>query len=214
MSAPEYVKNLVTRMATTFSSARENLRTLQRRNKIYYDNRAPLRSRKFETGDLVMVLNSATKVGRSKKLQPIWKGPYIVTEVLSDILYGITSQRKTTVQHVDRMRLYIDRTVPLWVQRRRTQLVDNCGGLEATGMDQLEDIGLQQLFSQESDPAGDHLSATDPNSQSGYDEQSLVLSQNDQEDIVPLAAVEPPTRRTRAGRQTRLPSHLQDYCLN
>ena len=200
-SPPEYVKLLVKRMADTFASARDNLGNLQVRNKQYYDLRAKIKTCKFQAGDLVMLLNSATKVGRSKKLQPIWNGPFVVTDVLSSILYRVSSQRKTTVQHVDRLRLYTDRAVPIWVQKKRSRVAEDQVDSEPHPDEDLGDA-LQMLF------AAPEAPVDQPDRNEG---PSTELSDDAPPDPPPGQL---PTRLTRAGRQTRLPSHLRDFAIN
>lgn len=74
-----------------------------------------------------MRLNSATQVGRSKKLQPVWKGPFVIAETLAGNIYQVAGCKKVTVQHSARMRLFVERAVPFWVQRKRVQLVERQG---------------------------------------------------------------------------------------
>jgi transposase InsO family protein len=71
----DYARTMVTKMTQVFNSARNHLKSSQVRSKRYYDDKISRPQRHFEPGDLVMVTNSATAVGHSKKLQPLWKGP-------------------------------------------------------------------------------------------------------------------------------------------
>ena len=38
-------------------------------------------------------------LGQSKKLQPIWSGPWIVTQVISSVLYRIANRKQSMVAH-------------------------------------------------------------------------------------------------------------------
>jgi hypothetical protein len=82
----------------------------------YYDLKA--KHRAFEIGDLVYEINSATKVnvGQSTKLQPIWKGPLLVTKVLSTVLYEVRDRRHSRIVHQDRLKICVDREIPLGAQ--------------------------------------------------------------------------------------------------
>ena len=48
----------------------------------------------YEIGDRVYVIDSAKKVGVSPKLQPIWKGPYVISRVISSILFVVAGRKK------------------------------------------------------------------------------------------------------------------------
>lgn len=120
---PEYLRGLQDTLRCAFQTARENMQTAQRRQKVDYDTRSPLRQTKFEVGDLVYMKNCNHVVGISRKLQPIMMGPYIVTKVISSILYKICDRRKEIVCHHDKMRICNDREIPLWIQRKRQEIL-------------------------------------------------------------------------------------------
>ena len=69
-----------------------------------------------EVGDLVYKLDSAKKVGQSPKLQQVWKGPFLVTKVLSPILFRVCDRKKSYVLHHDRLKPCEDRDIPLWLR--------------------------------------------------------------------------------------------------
>ena len=73
-----YLRELDEKLRGAFTMARSNLRTAQCRQKREYDTRSRLKERRFDVGDLVYVRNMTTRVGQSKKLLPIWKGPFVV----------------------------------------------------------------------------------------------------------------------------------------
>ena len=120
-----YVKQLTERMDKVHQVARDNLLSAQCRQKRDYDLK--LSEHSYSVGDLVYVLHSATKVGQSKKLSPIWKGPLLIVEVLSPVLYRVKGRRKESVlhhDHDDRLRICKDRVVPMWMRRLRHQFLD------------------------------------------------------------------------------------------
>ena len=47
-------------------------------------------------------------LGQSKKLQPIWSGPWIVTHVISSVLYRIGNRKRSMVTHQDSLKLCSD----------------------------------------------------------------------------------------------------------
>ena len=80
--------------------ARENLKSSVLYNKRDYDQR--LYQTSYNTGDLVYVLDPSNKPGVSTKLQPIFRGPYLVVKVYSPILYLVQGRKHQVVVHHDR----------------------------------------------------------------------------------------------------------------
>ena len=77
----------------------------------------------FDVEVLVYRRNSVVKLGQSRKLNPVFSGPYLVTEVLSPYLYRVQGHKKRLVLHHDRLKLCEDRAVPFLVNRRRRSLL-------------------------------------------------------------------------------------------
>ena len=195
-SPPEYVKKLLTNMAQTFSAAREQMKTLQVRGRQWYDERNSTKNYEYQVGDLVMVLNSASKVGHCKKLQPVWNGPYVVAHALSPVLYRVAEKRRTKTQHVDRMRIYLDRTVPMWVQRKRASLV-------ATEQDEKSDS-----TEPEDEDLGEVLEALFATPEPCPSSSAPQVPRNDH---FAGDSQQQPSRRTQTGRSVRPPRRFQDY---
>ena len=87
-----------------------------------YDLR--LQQKHYEVGDLVYCLNSVHRVGDSKKLNPVWVGPLIITEVLNPVLYQVRDHKHGHVLHHDQLKPCEDRTVPLWLRKMRHNFLD------------------------------------------------------------------------------------------
>ena len=81
----------------------------QRRQKGDYD--LSLEERKYYVDDAVYRFNRSIQ---SKKLQPIWSGPWIVTQVISSVLYRIANRKRAMVAHHDSLKLCSDRDLPIW----------------------------------------------------------------------------------------------------
>ena len=105
----------------THTVARETLQQKQMSQKRTYDLKVSRRA--YERGDLVYLIDSASKVGQSKKLQAIYKGPYLVIEVINSILYRIQRRKQEVVVHHDRIKPCRDSIFPLWLCRRRHELL-------------------------------------------------------------------------------------------
>lgn len=117
----EYLMGLIERLKQTHALARDTLQAAQEYQKRTYDVRT--RQRAFEVGDLVYRLNATVKKGVSRKLEPVYVGPLLVTEVISPVLYRVEGRKKSTVMHHDRLRICEDRFIPLWIRRRRHHLL-------------------------------------------------------------------------------------------
>jgi hypothetical protein len=75
-----------------------------RRQKRYHDTR--LSYEKMDRGDQVYVFFPVKRVGTSSKLTSYWKGPFLVKEKISNVLYKIDCGRAGSFQiiHVDRLK--------------------------------------------------------------------------------------------------------------
>ncbi|MEO1149251.1 MAG: hypothetical protein AAFY26_27425, partial [Cyanobacteria bacterium J06638_22] len=123
--ASEYVQQLQQVLHDTHALARDQLGYSLLRRKKYYDRKQHVSE--VDVGDLVYVLNGASKKGHSRKLQSIYCGPYLVTHRISDILYQIQGRngKGKQVVHHDRLKLCQDRAIPLWLRRERAEFLNN-----------------------------------------------------------------------------------------
>ena len=116
----QYVRELLQWMKSVHDEARRHVALVQRAQKKTYD--LHLHERSYERGDLVYQRNEAGQVGQSKKLQAIFIGPVIVTQVLS-VLYRMENRKRSYVLHHDRLIPCKDRVIPLWIRRKRHDLL-------------------------------------------------------------------------------------------
>ena len=137
-SSAEYVRELNAKLRQAFEKARDSLKEAQQRQKIHYDTRANIRTRLYNIGDLVYLVNSQCPTGKSAKLQPTLLGPFVVNNVISDYIYEIRGRRRVQVVHQDRMRLCEDRCVPLWISRIRQEILSG----ETLELEQDEEVGI------------------------------------------------------------------------
>ncbi|VDI68082.1 Hypothetical predicted protein [Mytilus galloprovincialis] len=74
-------------------------------------------------GDAVYRIDSATKVGESKKLRSPWQGPYLVHQShISPVLYRIQKRKKALVVHHDKLKPCEDKVLPKWLKYARHRL--------------------------------------------------------------------------------------------
>ena len=147
---PDYVHLLRERLRKAHTTAREKIRATQQYQQKYYDYSKCEHS--YEVGDLVLKLNKASKTGEPSKLQPIWKGPFLVIEMLSPLLMRIRGKKKSMVVHHDLVKKCTDRYIPAWMQRLRNQYLNGATTdqeeemVEDADFQADEDLGLAALF--------------------------------------------------------------------
>ena len=228
----EHVQKLTRRLQEVHVFARENIGLTQRHQKRTYDLK--LAQRTFQVGDLVYRLDSASSAGESRKLKPVYVGPLIVSEVISPLLYRLEGRQRSQVLHHDRLRYCADRSIPMWVRRKRHEILD----LDSTlpySHDELEK-SMDKAPSDVLPPVGqppvedvENLDVTLPfTGGAGSLESTLTLPGPD--DLEPLDSdqaiklepeveagllrpSEPTPRFTSRGRRIRLPGYLKEYEL-
>ena len=179
-----YVQKLEDVMKCAHETARNCLKAALMRQKDVYDQKLCVRS--YEEGDLVLLIECASKIGQCSKLSRIWKGPFQVTDVISPYLYRIRGQHRQTVVHHDRLKPYRGRELPEWMA------TDTAGPL-AEGDD--EDLGLNALFDE---------------SKASTRKKRSKLPEATEDDL----DIPEPQVTTRTGRSVKAPHHLRDYALD
>ena len=107
----EWVQKLRDNLKQVHEVACTNLKGSLHRQKWDYDLRVNFK--KYNIGDAVYKINSASKVGQTKKLQSPWLGPYLV-EDSHGVVYKITHKKKIEWVHHDHLKLCKDAELPLW----------------------------------------------------------------------------------------------------
>ena len=189
--------------------ARQALKMAQCRQKRLYDLR--LNEKHFSEGDLVFVRDSTRTKGKSPKLQPSWKGPYVVMKRLGPVLYEVHDHKVSKVLHHDRLKPCLMQDVPYWLSRKRKDLVTSCDAVVADAReemdnsksvephrDETEDGDLVfQVCGDASEPQWHDTSTTCPASSNTLND----LPQNIDFDRAPYTY-------TRRGRRTKPPDKL------
>ena len=126
-----------------------------------------------------MKIDSAKKIGQSPKLRSPWRGPYLIVEVKSPVLYKIQDRKGTSVIHHDRLKLYGGLDIPIWLKRLRNSLIkQGIGGNESENTnivdDEEPDLGLDWLF----------VSNTGKTDEQTYDAVSDTLTADDMSDTL------------------------------
>ena len=118
----EYVVFLEKTMKEIHELARKNLRASVLYNKRDYDQR--LYQASYNEGDLVYILDPSNKPGISTKLQPIYRGPFLIIKPYSPVLYMVQDRKRKFVAHHDRLLICNDRFIPLWMRKLRQEFLD------------------------------------------------------------------------------------------
>ena len=206
---PEYLQSLVYNMSECHQIARENIQEAQIRQKKYYDSNLVAKS--YNVGDVVLKIDSATKIGQSSKLKAPWKGPYIVVEVKSPILYKIADRKNVeSIVHHDRIKIYKDTEFPGWVKRLRNKILGNNG---AQSLSNDINDNAQSLSNDVNDSDIDGL----PGLFGGQtnDNASDILMQHQSLQCVPddksKASSDAGQVEARPKRRQKMPAYLTDY---
>ncbi|VDI04541.1 Hypothetical predicted protein [Mytilus galloprovincialis] len=99
-------------------------------------------------------------IGVCPKLKSPWKGPFVVAEVKSPVLYKIRNKKTSEVVHHDRLKLSQIRDLPIWTQRLKKRILAN---LERKKLEDLTDkeehcdLGLDWLFSNNEQMSGNMM---------------------------------------------------------
>ena len=102
-STYQYVLDLRNHLEDTCKLSRESLSQTQEVYKHHFDKKAC--PRKFVTGQQVLVLRPTD----TNKLLLRWKGPYLVSRVVSDNDYQIQMGQKEKIFHANFLKLYVQR---------------------------------------------------------------------------------------------------------
>ena len=94
--------------------ARDNLKQASKYQKRHYDIGSKRVS--YSVGQQVWLHDPTRKVGVSTKLTNKWKGPYLVTAVVDDLICLVkkTPKGKSKAYHVDRLHPYHGRKIIRW----------------------------------------------------------------------------------------------------
>lgn len=82
-----YGANVRQKLESAFQSARKNLRSAHRRQKVGYDRWA--KERQYQVGDYVWWYDHKTRKGRCQKLNRPWVGPWKIVKKVGDVVYRI-----------------------------------------------------------------------------------------------------------------------------
>ena len=169
-------------------------------------------------------------LGQSKKLQPIWSGPWIVTHVILSVLYRIVNHKRSMVAHHDSLKLCGYRDLPMWLLTKRHELRGTLG--EDVGdriLEQATDVlrdpedygrgdnlGLEDMFAEMTEEEGLKQRTQTQEMDCGHKAITDVTNDDDHvlfEDYVEINDTQRETTRTRGSRVIKRHTHLDDYVV-
>lgn len=118
-----YVQNLQDKLVEAHSLGRINLRKASSYQKRHYDSKAKPKS--YSQGQLVWLHDPSRKVGVCSKLKNHWKGPFLITRVVDDLICLVKqgARQKAKAYHIDRLWPYQGRLVPTWIKREQLRIL-------------------------------------------------------------------------------------------
>ena len=201
---PDYVQQLEKVLKETHELARCNLQSSQLRQKQDYDTR--LAVSKYQIGDLVYKLDSSTKIGQSSKLRPVWKGPLLVTKIMSPVLFRVRDKKGESVIHHDRIKPCRDRAVPLWMRKLRHRFLSTGSSFpDPTNLlDDDSDLNLDILFE-------DKVSVDSSSAHGTDDGHNNQMPSGEDQSVDTIVVNQPQVATSRRSRPIRLPRYLHDF---
>ena len=219
---PNWVATLTRNLSRVHQLARETIGKTQMRQKRDYDLR--VLQHPYETGDVVYLLDSSTKIGLSKKLRPPYIGPFLIT-CARPPLYVLVDRKRRSLVHHDRLFPCHDSTLPLWLRRKRHELLqtqsmdgdlDHDMGPDELDLDDFPIAGsfdpndtLPQIWESDPDATLPYMLGddnTDFNSDADLEAVPDMSSPIPSGDTISL----PGPRQTRAGRHINIPVRYRE----
>ena len=113
----DYVVELRSNLEHIHDVARKVLTKKVAYRKRHYDLQA--KTRHFQTGDPVWLLDTTRKPGVCSKLRPQWRGPYKLVNKVDDLVYLVKKAEKQAAKpiHVDRLMKFNGSEIPKWITK-------------------------------------------------------------------------------------------------
>lgn len=77
--------------------------------------------KQYKTGELVYILDTGQVNGRTKQLDPPWKGPGMVVQKIASYVYKVKLEKVLVTINHDRMKCD-DRNIAAWLRRAKRRL--------------------------------------------------------------------------------------------
>ena len=211
-----YIDTLEQNLSQAYATARKNIQGFQQRQKRDYD--VKLIQHQYKLGDLVYEIESSSKIGQSNKLKKMWKGPYIVTKVISPVLYQIKGKKDPRIVHHDHLKFCKDREVPWWLTQLQTVMKQNQESQLETGEKSSQSSQITQSLDKQNPEQSQKPQSE--NSASGEKSSEVNKSKNENkrdysylDGIQDLFENQHQDRFNSRGRKIKLPTRYDNYQL-
>lgn len=213
LTTHEYVNQVRKTMEYTHELARQALKGAQERQKRNYDKR--IRHKAHNVGDLVYRLEDAPK----NKLQPRYRGPYVVEERLTPALYRLRDKNgvEPQLRHYDKLKPCKTTELPRWITRHTQEQREEAAAEETEDSAQTE-VAVQTEDSAssdddvppdeiESESEAEEAAAADPGPR-----EAIQRGRRRDDNLIPVLPNPAGSRAAdRRGRITRPPPRFDDY---
>ncbi|XP_063435537.1 protein NYNRIN-like [Mytilus trossulus] len=105
----DYISTIKSHFQNVYDIARENLKRYAERQKRDHDTR--LTDNRYELGALIYKFDQTV----NKKFRSPWIGPFVITKILSPVVYEIRGEFRTEVVHHDRLKP-CNENMPIWAK--------------------------------------------------------------------------------------------------
>ena len=122
-----------------------------------------------------MKKNNAGVLGSSKRLNPVWKGIWVVNKIMSAVVLEVKNNKKVCVIHHDTIKKCGNSNLLRWVERLRGQIRERDGAKE--GLREDKNVGSGEGEGELSGAAGEEIVDEIPGGDGGHspeDEGSLA----------------------------------------
>lgn len=121
-SEEDYISGLREEIIKVHDLARENIGNAATYQKRHYDTNS--KQRRYKQGQLVWLHDPTRKRGVCSKLINKWKGPFLITKALDDLICLVkrSPNLKPKAYHIDRLWPYSGLKVPSWIKKEVAKL--------------------------------------------------------------------------------------------
>lgn len=120
-SPVEWVNMVRSHLEKCHEAVRENISDYQVREKKTYDVKAY--ERKYEIGSYVYKLDSIVTKGISKKLTPVYNGPFLIVKARHPLYTLVTRKNKVVTVHHDRLLAAAPTYIPIELRRQKAMVI-------------------------------------------------------------------------------------------
>ena len=180
----------------------------------------------YQIGDVVYLRDSSTKIGISKKLKPPYVGPFLITASRPP-LYVLEDRKKRSLIHHDRLMPCHDANFPIWLQRKRHELLQTLpidGNMDqSSGPDILDPDSFpiarsfdpndsSQIWENDPDATLPYMLGDDMTDDSDLGAVADIASQIPAGEPMSVSTsdTQSMSRQTRAGRKINTPARFRD----